>query len=213
MRILAFSDLHEEDAALEWLAPLAKDYDCVFACGDIARSTLFAGSLLAAIPGCFVVPGNWDSEAVGDFFAKTPNWLHGKRRELPDGLNAVGFGYSNPTPFGTYGELSEAEIYDRMIQLPIDGSTLLLLHCPPSGFFDERKGRHVGSVSIRKVIEEKKPLAAFFGHIHEYSGTAALGPSALIKLPPANEMRACSVSISDKKTSVKILHPGTGGIG
>jgi Icc-related predicted phosphoesterase len=98
-----------------------------------------------------------------------------------------------------------------MRRLPIDENTLLLLHCPPYGFFDERKGAHVGSVSIRRVIEEKRPLAAFFGHIHEYRGTSMLGKTALIKLPPANGSAACSFSITDKKTSMEILSQGAGG--
>jgi hypothetical protein len=211
MKILAFSDIHEEDAALVWLRSIAADFDFVFACGDIAHSTLFAEDLLAAIPNCLLVPGNWDNREVNDFLSKSTGWLHGRRRELGEGLNAVGFGYSNPTPFGTYGELSEEDIYFQMKKLPIDQDTLLLLHCPPKGFFDERKGSHVGSESIRKIIEEKKPLAAFFGHIHEYRGTAMLGGTTLVKLPPANLMAACSFSISDKKTTVEILSPGTGG--
>lgn len=212
MRILAFSDLHEEDAALEWLAGMSGGFDHVFACGDLAQSTLFAEDLLSLIPRCQVVPGNWDSRDVGDLLSKTPNWLHCRRKDLGEGLNAVGFGYSNPTPFGTFGELSEEDIHFQMSRLPIDERTLLLLHCPPYGFFDERRGAHAGSVSIRKVIEEKKPLAAFFGHIHEYSGTAMLGRTRLVKLPPANGFAACSLSITDKKTSVEILSKGAGGM-
>jgi hypothetical protein len=164
------------------------------------------------IPNCLIVPGNWDSEAVNIFLSKKPNWLHGKRLEIGGGLNAVGFGYSNPTPFGTFGELSEQDIYLGMKGLPIDSNTLLLLHCPPKGFFDDRKGMHVGSESIRRIIEERQPLAAFFGHIHEYHGVARLGKTTLVKLPLANLLEACSVSISDKKTDVEIISPGTGGI-
>ena len=153
-----------------------------------------------------MVPGNWDSKLVNELASKKPQWLHGKRVELEDGLNAVGFGYSPPTPFFTYGELSEEEIYLQMSKLDIDENTLLLMHCPPKGHFDNvHMVRKIGSESILKIIEGKKPFAAFFGHVHEHVGTEKLGPTRLIKLPPANSMRACSLTINDKRISAEFI--------
>jgi Icc-related predicted phosphoesterase len=205
MKILAFSDLHGEEAALESLARLAPSYDFVFACGDISQTAVFAGSVLEAFPRGFIVPGNWDNELVDGILSRSPQWLHGKRAELPGGLNAVGFGYSSPTPFGTYGELDEGEIYRRMSGLPIDGDTLLLLHCPPKGHFDSAGGRMAGSESILRIIEEKRPLAAFFGHVHEHHGAGRLGGTTLVKLPAAMDMRACSLSINNKRTTAEFI--------
>lgn len=205
MRILAFADLHEEEAALESLSRLAPSYDAVFACGDISQSDYFAESFLSALPRSLVIPGNWDSERAGGLLSRTTNWLHMRRVPLGDGLNAVGFGYSNPTPFGTFGELGEDEIYEGMSRLPIDGDSLLLLHCPPLGFFDAARGRSAGSTSILRVIQEKQPLAAFCGHIHEHSGTAMIGRTTLVKLPPAEGMRACSVSATNKRITAEFI--------
>jgi Icc-related predicted phosphoesterase len=206
MRVLAFSDIHEEDAALESLVRLAPSYDHVFICGDIAHSVSFAESVLKAFSNALIVPGNWDNERVNKALSASGQWLHERRVELGDGLNAVGFGYSPPTPFGTYGELGENEIYSRMSRLPIDGDTLLLLHCPPKGHMDEGMlGRHIGSESILRIINEKKPLAAFFGHAHERAGVEALGGTTLVKLPPANHMRACSLDIRNKKIDVEFI--------
>ncbi|PIX31846.1 hypothetical protein COZ60_02345, partial [Candidatus Bathyarchaeota archaeon CG_4_8_14_3_um_filter_42_8] len=107
---------------------------------------------------------------------------------------------------GTYGELTEEEIYKQMSDLPIDENTLLMLHCPPKGYFDTTpKGDSVGSDSRFRIIQEKKPLAAFFGHIHEHSGIFELGHTTLIKLPAANTMQACAVSITDKKISAEFI--------
>ena len=204
MKILAFSDLHEEEAALESLRSIAPDYDHVFICGDFAKTNSFAEEVLEAFPESFIVPGNWDSKIVNELVSQKPQWLHGKRKELENGLNVAGFGYSPPTPFFTYGELKEAEIYSQMSKLEIDENTLLLLHCPPKGHFDKvHMVRNIGSGSILKILEEKKPLAAFFGHVHEHVGTSKLGPTELIKLPPANSMRACSLSITDKRISAE----------
>jgi len=200
MKILAFSDLHEEEAALESLARLAPSYDHVFICGDVSRSVSFAQDVVKFFPNSFIIPGNWDNERVGKVLSSSKRWVHGKRAELGDGLNVVGFGYSVPTPFFTYGERSEEEIYAQMSKLEIDRNTLLLTHSPPKGLLDDAPlGRHIGSVSILKIIEEKKPLAAFFGHAHEALGVKQHGATTLVKLPPANRMKACSVSINKSK--------------
>jgi len=206
MRILAFSDLHDEEAALESLSRMSKSYDFVFACGDLTQSEWFAESFLSSMPGAYVIPGNWDSRAAHAVLSKSPGWLHGRRAELKCGLNAVGFGLSPPTPFGTYGELSEDDIYSQMAKLPIDGNTLLLLHCPPKGHFDQvHLVRRIGSESILRIINEKRPLAAFFGHAHEHEGTSELGTTKLVKLPPANSMRAASVTIRDKRITTQFI--------
>jgi len=206
MKILAFSDLHEEEAAFEALKELAPEYDHVFVCGDISRNVSFAEDVAKAFPNSFIVPGNWDSERVNDLLAASPQWLHGKRVELKNGLNAAGFGYSCPTPFHTFGEREEDGIYEELSKLSIDRNTLLLLHCPPKGHFDQGMlGRRIGSESILKIINERQPLAAFFGHAHEVMGTAKLGNTTLVKLPPANSMRACSLGIRDKKITVEFI--------
>ena len=206
MRILAFSDLHDEEAALESLESLAPSYDRIFICGDMTHSRSFAESVVKSFPGSFIVPGNWDNRAVNEYLSGQPQWLHERRVELEGGLNAVGFGFSPPTPFYTYGEISEDEIYSRMSKLPIDRNTLLLLHCPPKGHFDlVHLVRRIGSSSILRIIEEKKPLAAFFGHVHEHMGTSKLGTTELVKLPPANSMRAASVTIRDKRITTEFI--------
>ncbi|MBI5227572.1 metallophosphoesterase family protein [Candidatus Micrarchaeota archaeon] len=206
MKILAFSDIHDEEIALESLIRLAPNYDYVFACGDITHSTLFLEELLTKIPNCFVIPGNWDNQAVNNNMLKQKQCAHEKRVELSSGLNVIGFGYSSPTPYGTYGELSEEEIYQRMSKLHIDSNTLLMLHCPPFGHFDKKGEKHFGSHSILKIIEEKKPFCAFFGHVHELVGTKKLNDTTLIKLPPSNEMRACSLEISGRTIRTEVVN-------
>jgi Icc-related predicted phosphoesterase len=206
MKLLVFSDLHEEEAALESLRRIAPDFDHVLICGDVSRSVSFAEDVLKAFPKAFLVPGNWDSEPVNKLFASSPQWVHGKRVKLGNKFNIVGFGYSSPTPFGTFGELSEENIHDGMSRLKMDRHSLLMLHSPPKGHFDEGLlGRHIGSESVLKTIKDKKPLAAFFGHAHEHEGTEKLGPTTLVKLPAANSMRACSVSLTDKKLDVEFI--------
>lgn len=206
MRILAFSDLHDEEAALESLRRISGGYDFLFGCGDFTHSSSFMEEAMAALPNCLFIPGNWDSARVSGMLSSGPRSVHGRRVELGEGLNAAGFGYSIPTPFGTFGERSEDEFYSSLARLPIDRNTLLLLHCPPKGHFDTVRGTfHAGSESVLRIIEEKKPLAAFFGHIHEHSGTAQLGPTTLVKLPAASGMRACSATVNGRTVSAEFI--------
>ncbi|MFH1394445.1 MAG: metallophosphoesterase [Candidatus Micrarchaeota archaeon] len=206
MRILAFSDLHDDEYALLALRGVAGQFDHVFICGDSSSTNAFAEAVLSAFPKAFIIPGNGEGEQANKLILGSPGSIHEKRVEIEDGLNVVGFGYSNHTPFGTYGELTEEEIYRRLSKLPIDGNTLLMLHCPPKGHFDDvGKGFHAGSESVRRVIEERKPLAAFFGHIHEHSGMGHIGPTTLVKIPAANTMKACDVTITNKNTNAAVI--------
>ncbi len=206
MRFLVVCDIHEEEEAVSRIGQKFREgYDNLLMCGDLSRSVSFAEEFLSRFPDAFVIPGNWDSEAVGSAISKAKNYCHGKRIELGDGHNIVGFGYSNITPFGTYGELDEEKIYAQMSKLPIDSKTLLMLHCPPKGFFDEARNHHVGSESILRIIKEKKPMAAFFGHIHEHRGSFDLGPTRLVKIPAALELRAVSAEIVDGKLIPEFL--------
>lgn len=206
MKILALSDIHEEEVALQSLVNLSAKVDHIFICGDTSRTNLFAESVLKAFPNCFVIPGNWENEQMHKVFSSGPQWINEKRVEIENGLNIVGFGYSNPTPFNTFGELSEGEIYKRISKLPIDENTILMLHCPPKGYFDiANHGEHAGSESILAIVREKKPLAALFGHIHEQMGIQKLGPTTLVKLPAAQNMCACFLSIEDRKINAEFI--------
>jgi len=207
MRILVFSDLHGEEYALESLRELARreNFDYVLSCGDNSRAVSFLEELIDSFPRFFLIPGNWEGEKANAFLSKNRNCINEKSVELEEGLNLVGFGYSNKTPFGTYGELTEQEIYDRMKSLDIDANTLLLLHCPPKGHFDFVRGEHAGSSSVLKIIEERKPLAAFFGHIHEQEGSEDNGHTTLVKVPAAKNMKACVVEAKNKKISASFI--------
>ncbi len=204
MKLLVFSDLHDNKHALEKLKELA-NFDYVLSCGDNSRDVSFLEGLIDSFPRFFLVPGNWEGERAYAFLAENRNCVNEKRIELEDGLNLVGFGYSNITPFGTYGELTEKEIYDKMSSLDIDNNTILLLHCPPKGYFDLVRGEPAGSPSVLKIIEEKKPLVAFFGHIHENEGTKSNGNTTFVKVPAAKGMKACIAEIKNKKISSSFI--------
>lgn len=207
MKLLVCSDIHDEEAALESLSKLSLTHDYTLVCGDISSSNYFLQSCFSSLRNSFFIPGNWDNKPVNQELFKSSKCAHSTRFEIENGFNVVGFGYSSPTPYETYGELPEEEIYRQMSKLPIDNKTLLMLHCPPKGYFDlNRKGINAGSESILKIIREKKPFAAFFGHVHERVGFGQIGQTKLIKIPPANEMSAVSIMLSNDEFLCQIVH-------
>lgn len=205
MRILAVSDIHDDETALKAIAGITGNFDYVFIAGDIATTVHFAEMTLSMIPNAFIIPGNNEPEKVIGILEKAENYVHGKRIGIGDGLNVVGFGYSSITPFGTPGELTENEIKKGLEPLEADGNTLLLLHCPPKGYFDKAGGRNAGSNSILEFIKNKKPMAALFGHIHELQGTSMIENTKLIKIPAAQFMKGVSIEIKNKGIEVEFL--------
>ena len=106
-KLLIFSDIHGDKAALERLMAIEADY--YFAAGDLAN---FGRGLDAMGPimrqraeRMYVLPGNHESEADIARFCREFGFhdFHGRTMEIA-GYNVAGLGYSNPTPFNTPGE-------------------------------------------------------------------------------------------------------------
>ncbi|BFH73993.1 metallophosphoesterase [Sulfurisphaera javensis] len=120
-------------------------------------------------------------------------------------LEMISYGYVNPTPWNTYREKNEEEIYkdlkEIMNKVSDPSKVILNTHAPPYGtnldnapLLDKNlkpvvKGgdivmTHVGSQSVRKIIEEYKPLMGVHGHIHEskafdkVAGTLVFNPGS-----------------------------------
>ncbi len=181
MRILLFSDVHNDLKALE--AIVAREADLYVCAGDLvswARGLEACGEVLRPLgERLLAIPGNHESESdIAGFCARFGfRAVHGKRLEL-GGLGFAFLGYSNPTPFDTPGEYSEAEIARRLDPFREPPPDVLVCHCPPHGTALDlmRNGAHAGSASIREFIDALQPRWFFSGHIHETAGvTAQLG--------------------------------------
>ena len=189
--MLIISDAHDEQIFLDKISAIWNNgnYDYLLMLGDITTSVRtidnFMDKLNKNKKHVFVIPGNNEPEMVLKEYERLGIYLHKKRVNIKENgnLNIVGFGFSNPTPFGTPGELSEDEIYNQMSKLNIDNNTILLTHAPPNGFFDDVRNAHVGSKAIRKIIEEKQPLINLSGHIHQRFGIDKLNRTYIMKIP------------------------------
>lgn len=176
MRILVFSDIHGDRAALEAL--MEREADLYVAAGDLVswgRGLDALGPVLARrAPKVWVLPGNHEHESEIERFCKRHglNALHGRHFEV-DGWHVAGLGHSSPTPFNTPGEYTEEEMAERLARFAGLKPLVLMCHCPPletpldlAGF-----GRHCGSRAVREFIEDEQPEWFACGHIHEAAGT------------------------------------------
>ncbi|MUN29126.1 metallophosphoesterase family protein [Sulfuracidifex metallicus] len=113
----------------------------------------------------------------------------------------VSFGYVNPTPWNTPREMKEEEIYGylkkEVERLKEPSTAIFNFHAPPYGTNLDNapllskdlkpvvKGgdvvmTHVGSTSIRKLIEEYSPMLGIHGHIHESRAFDKIGKTVVI---------------------------------
>lgn len=155
---------------------------------DMAEDRLAGTGVRVLISGA-----NDDYFEVDDMLAKStviedPN---GKVIDLGEGLQFMGMGYGNITPWACPRDISEDELTKRiddvMAEVSDPGRTIMSLHVPPyaSGLDyapeldDELRavvtsgGPHmipVGSTATRDAIARYQPLLGLHGHIHESRG-------------------------------------------
>jgi Icc-related predicted phosphoesterase len=175
VKLLIFSDIHGDQAALEKLMAIQADY--YFAAGDLAnwgRGLDAMGPIMRKhAERMYVLPGNHESEADVARFCREFGFhdFHGSTIEIA-GYHVAGLGYSNPTPFNTPGEYSEQELRERLDKFSGLDPLVLICHSPPRNSALDRvaEGKHFGSDAIRGFIEREQPLYFFCGHIHEAAG-------------------------------------------
>lgn len=175
MKLLVFSDIHSDRKALERL--MAVEADLYVCAGDLVTWARgldgMAEILKPRADRMYVLPGNHESEGdiarVCDQYGFTN--LHGKSIEVA-GVHIAGLGYSNPTPFQTPGEYTEAQIAERLTPFATLKPLVLICHCPPKDteLDGVKPGAHFGSQAIREFIEAYEPVRFFCGHIHECEG-------------------------------------------
>jgi len=134
----------------------------------------------------YLMAGNDDFEEVAEFLEKNESEsvvsIDRKIVEIED-YDFLGYGYSNPTPWHTPREQDEETIYKELKRLAEETrrDSIFVLHAPPINTkidkalkLDKKLKQeisiHVGSSSVRKIIEEYAPVASFHGHIHEAQG-------------------------------------------
>jgi Icc-related predicted phosphoesterase len=208
MKILAISDIHGKHTKI--IDYLNKNpVDLIILTGDI---TNFGPSELAEeilneissfdIP-VLAIPGNCDPvDLYGNIQNSRAVNIHGTSVTIKN-VGICGFGGSNPTPFNTPLEFDEIEIYAEarrvMESIKNHEITIFVTHAPPIGTKTDilPSGDHVGSESIRRVIEEFQPTLNLCGHIHESMGIDEIGKTTVINPGMLKYGHACLITIDD----------------
>jgi uncharacterized protein len=175
MKLLIFSDIHNDWKSLERLLAIEADY--YISAGDQvswARGLERCGEILQKRGDrVHVLPGNHESaDQVEAMCARYGLHDFHERHFQVGQWQVAGLGYSSPTPFDTPGEYSESEIARRLEPFAELKPLVLICHAPP---LDTRldqihAGLHAGSRAVREFIEKNQPEFFFCGHIHEAEG-------------------------------------------
>ena len=196
MKLLLFSDLHCDVQKAEHLVERAPAFDVVVGAGDFACARLDIErtiDILQAISRPTVlVPGN--NESYEELQAACRGWpgvhlLHGSGVEI-EGISFFGLGGGVPvTPFGSWSyDFSDEEAEELLANCPASG--VLVSHSPPHGAVDvSADGQHIGSLTVRKTIENQHPLLVVCGHIHDCSGQHTfIGETPIVNAGPDGVM-------------------------
>jgi len=175
MKLLIFSDIHGDKAALEKRMAMEADY--YFADGDLAnwgRGLDQLGPIMQKrAEKMYVLPGNHESEDDVARFCEQYGFhnFHGQTIDVA-GFKVAGLGYSNPTPFNTPGEYTEQELAERLEKFSSLDPLILICHTPPKNTKLDRvdEGQHFGSQAVRDFIDRYQPRYFYCGHIHEAAG-------------------------------------------
>jgi len=175
LKLLIFSDIHNDWKALEGLLAVEADY--YIAAGDQvtwARGLERCGQILQQRgERVYVLPGNHESARnVAEMCDRFGLHNFHQQHMTVGRWQVAGLGYSNPTPFETPGEYSEAVIAEKLKPFAALDPLVLICHAPPyDTALDEIRPRlHAGSTAIREFIDRYQPVHFFCGHIHEAEG-------------------------------------------
>jgi len=193
--IVALTDLHGHIGAIERFSEKLKEADVVILTGDIThfgrRSE--ANDMVEAVTGycgsLFAVPGNCDYPEVGEFLTEKGQNLDSRYIEL-DEVVLAGVGGSLQCPGRTPNERSEDE-FSRILdglrdEIPSGKPIIFATHQPPYNTCCDiaKGGIHVGSRSLRRFVEDVKPVLCLSGHIHEATGVGRIGDAPVINPGP-----------------------------
>lgn len=179
--------------------------------------------------------GNDDLPIVGDLIKGSDYVIYPNESiiQIDDHHEMPSVGQSNMTPWNCPGDISEEELLKTLEKttggLAKPETSLFNFHCPP---YDtqldvapkldtnltpvltpggEPEMAHVGSTSVRKVIEKLQPLAGLHGHIHESKGMSKIGKTQCFN--PGSEyvsgiLRGLVINLSEKKIDNYVFTEG-----
>jgi Icc-related predicted phosphoesterase len=151
----------------------------------------------------FWMLGNDDPPELADAFEQAPWGTHAEGRVLAidDDHVLLSWGWSNPTPWDSFREMSEEQLgakFDSLFAQVADTHRVVFnAHVPPydSGLDEapmldanltvrQQAGQvklgPVGSTAVRAAIETYRPIVSLHGHVHESAGFRRIGDTLAV---------------------------------
>ncbi len=215
MRVINIADIHGNAKPIAEMGEILSSADLILLSGDI---THFGGNNEAAQiineiksynSNILAVTGNCDTDEVDTFLEKEDMQIHGRAIDVDD-VTIFGAGGSLPCPSPTpniYSEEEYAAIFGSSVQgMEENSPKIMVSHNPPIDTLNDtlESGAHVGSKTVRSVIEETKPLVCFTGHIHEAAGIDEIGSTKIVNPGPLGTRSYAYLDITDKINSLEI---------
>lgn len=189
MRLVAITDLHGREEALQAILSDAGNTDIVLLGGDITNfgSPVDADRMIQTAKEnaatVLAVAGNCDSAEIDRRLDELGVGLHGRGR-ICENVGIHGLSAIPPWKRGMY-QLSEetlsAALESGYASIRDARQRVLLAHVPPRGTRLDRTyfWTHAGSATVRSFIERVQPALVFCGHIHEGRGIEKLGSTTI----------------------------------
>ncbi|MEM1947029.1 MAG: metallophosphoesterase [Candidatus Caldarchaeum sp.] len=214
MRFLQISDVHGSLDAVSKAADKARGFDAILVVGDIThfgsvpQAQTLLGKLAETDLDIFFVAGNCDHPSLLSWNPSNPRItnLHLKKVSFR-GLELVGLGGGNTSPFNTYVEFTEEQFASMLSRLkPSTSNFILVTHTPPYGVdADIGRGTHLGSKAIREYVERERPLVVCCGHIHEARSISTVGRTKVVNAGPARDGFCAAVNVADNVVEAELL--------
>lgn len=192
MKLLLFSDLHNDLGAARRLAARAPRFDVLVGAGDFCNAHSGLRRCLEVFraverPMVFVAGNNETTEELLAICKEMPfaHVLHGSAVTIAS-VTFFGLGGGVPvTPFGAWSyDFTEDQAKGLLRDCP--AGCVLVSHSPPKGAVDlSSRGQNLGSVAVRAAVERVRPVLVVCGHIHGSAGQRAMiGQTPVINAGP-----------------------------
>lgn len=215
MQILLLSDIHGSINYLKRLAQKISKADLVLLAGDMThfgerdKIERIIDWIQKKNTNILAVPGNCDTFEVDGYLSEKQISLHGEVREFK-GYHFIGMGGALPCPGSTPFEFTEKEfetvLTKSFASLESTLPSILVTHQPPfQTVADEVSiNYHVGSKSIRRLIDTYQPLLSVCGHIHESKGKGKIGNTWIVNPGPLRNGNFAIIDLNEKINSIEL---------
>ena len=184
IKILHISDIHGDTHYISSISNIAENIDVIVISGDFEDPETLNLLSTSGKP-IYVVTGNMDPINIRVII---------RRYLIEERVIPIGSIYLAGYPISIE---AIKNLGPRLI---------LVSHYPPYGTNVDKawNGAHIGSKSVRKLIEEVKPLAVLCGHVHESRGVDKLGNTIIINPGPLFNGYYAIINVDDGTVNAEL---------